>query len=280
MFCPMRRFGPFWSPGVRSFRGIRLKNIWAALIALAFTGPVQAGEITVFAASSLKSALDLVALDWQAETGNIATVSYDGSAKLAKQIEQGAPADMFISAAESWMDVLEDAGLIRAGTRRDILGNRLVLVAGAEGTQAPASANADAVEIGPEFDLAQRLGDGKLAMGMIASVPAGQYGHEALVALGLWDSVASAVVETDNVRAAVKLVALGEAAMGIVYASDAVGEAGIAVVGMFPEASHAPIIYPAALTGGAKPDAAAFMDYLSSPQARARFSAQGFVVPQ
>ena len=253
-----------------------MKNVLAALIAMAFAVPVQAGEITVFAASSLKSALDLVALDWQAETGNVATVSYDGSAKLAKQIEQGAPADMFISAAENWMDVLEDAGLIRAGTRRDILGNRLVLV----GTQAPADTGFAAVEIGPEFDLARRLGDGKLAMGMIASVPAGQYGHEALVALGLWDSVAGAVVETDNVRAAVKLVALGEAALGVVYASDAVGEAGVAVVGTFPEASHAPILYPAALTGGAKPEAAAFLDYLSSPQARARFAAQGFVVPQ
>ncbi len=245
-------------------------RVWlAGLLVLGLATPLRAEEITVFAASSLKTALDLVAADWQAETGNVAVLSYDGSAKLAKQIEQGAPVDVFISAAADWMDVLEAGGLLAGGTRRDVLGNGLVLVA--HGAAEPA-------EVGPELDLAAMLGGGKLAMGMIASVPAGQYGHEALVALGLWDSVAGSVVETENVRAAVKLVGLGEAALGIVFASDAVGEAGISVVGAFPEESHARIVYPAAVTVQGKAAGRAFVDYLSSPAAQARFRAQGFRV--
>lgn len=237
---------------------------------MGLAAPLRAEEITVFAASSLKVALDQVAADWQAETGNVAVVSYDGSAKLAKQIGQGAPADVFIPAAAEWMDVLDEGGLIAEGTRRDVLGNGLVLVA--HGTHPP-------VVIGPELDLGALLGGGKLAMGMIASVPAGQYGHEALVSLGLWDSVAGSVVETENVRAAVKLVALGEAALGIVFASDAVGEAGISVLGAFPDESHAPIVYPAAVTATGKAVAGDFVDYLASPAAQARFRAQGFRVP-
>lgn len=249
-------------------------RVWlAGLLVLGLAAPLRAEEITVFAASSLKTALDLVAADWQAETGNVAVLSYDGSAKLAKQIEQGAPVDVFISAAADWMDVLEAGGLIAEGTRRDVLGNGLVLVGqGVQGGQPPAV-------IGPEMDLAALLGGGKLAMGMIASVPAGQYGHEALVSLGLWDSVAGSVVETENVRAAVKLVALGEAALGIVFASDAVGEAGISVVGAFPDDSHARIVYPAAVTAQGKAAGRAFVEYLASPAAQARFRAQGFRVP-
>lgn len=247
-------------------------KLWlAALVAFGLASPVSADAITVFAASSLKTALDQVASDWAAESGNEASVSYDGSAKLARQIEQGAPADVFVSAAESWMDVLEEGGLIRPASRRDVLGNRLVLVA--HGTALP-------VTVGPELDLAALLRGGKLAMGMIASVPAGQYGHEALVSLGLWDQVADSVVETENVRAAVKLVALGEAPLGIVFASDAVAETGISVLGTFPDNSHAPITYPAAVTVTAREGAQAFLDYLSSPAAQARFAAQGFLVPK
>ncbi len=245
-------------------------KLWlAGLLALTLAAPLRADEVTVFAASSLKTALDQLAADWQAATGNVAVISYDGSAKLAKQIEQGAPADVFISAAENWMDTLDSGGLLRPGTRRDILGNRLVLVA--HGAAAPA-------DIGPGLDLAGMLADGKLAMGMIASVPAGQYGHEALVSLGLWDSVADKVVETENVRAAVKLVALGEAPLGIVFASDAVAETGISVVGTFPDTSHAPIVYPAAATVAARAGSEAFLTYLGSETARARFVAQGFTV--
>lgn len=245
-------------------------KLWvAAIMALGLGGPLRSEEITVFAASSLKTALDQVAADWQVATGHSAAISYDGSAKLAKQIEQGAPADVFVSAAQEWMDVLVASGLIRPETRRNILGNRLVLV-GQTGAQP--------VAIGPSLDLAALLDGGLLAMGMTNSVPAGQYGYEALVSLGLWDSVAGRVVETENVRAAVKLVALGEARAGIVFASDAVAETGIAVLGTFPEASHAPITYPAAVTKGAGAAAQDFVAYLSSPEARARFRAQGFLV--
>lgn len=250
---------------------VRLAALVYFGLAFCIAAPLRAGDITVFAASSLKTALDQVAADWAAKTGNAVSISYDGSAKLARQIEQGAPADVFVSAAENWMDVLEEGELILPETRRDILGNRLVLVA--HGTGFP-------VEMGPDLDLPALLGGGKLAMGMISSVPAGQYGHEALVSLGLWDEVAQSVVETENVRAAVKLVALGEASLGIVFASDVTAERGISVLGTFPDSSHTPITYPAAVTVSAREGAEAFLDYLSSPAAQARFAAQGFLVPK
>lgn len=241
----------------------------AFLAATLLAQPAVAGEVTVFAAASLKNALDTIAADWQAETGNSAVIAYDGSAKLARQIQQGAPADVFISAAEDWMDVLQDEGLIRPETRRDLLGNRLVLIA--HGT-------APAVTIGAGLDLTGMLGGGKLAMGQVDSVPAGQYGKAALESLGLWASVQGDVAQVDNVRAALALVAQGEAPLGIVYASDAVAEDNVTVIGTFPADSHKPIVYPAALLTNAA-DAAdrAFLDHLSSDQAKAAFAAQGFV---
>lgn len=245
-------------------------KILSALVAAAlFALPLRAEEITVFAASSLKTALDQVAADWQSETGNLARLSYDGSAKLAKQIGAGAPADLFISAAPEWMDVVQEAGLIDAATRRDILGNRLVLVSHGTGTP---------VEISPALDLKSMLAGGKLAMGMVTSVPAGQYGKEALESLGLWAKVQADVAEAENARAALKMVALDEAPLGIVFASDAVAEPGVTVLGTFPDDSHAPILYPAAVTAGAGAAARGFLDYLSSDSARARFAAQGFIV--
>ena len=231
----------------------------------------RAEEITVFAASSLKTALDQVAADWQAATGNNAVIAYDSSAKLAKQIAGGGPADIFISASEAWMDAVQKEGLVKDGTRRDILGNTLVLIAHGQ---------ADPAEIGAGFDLAGRLGDGKLAMGMVASVPVGQYGKETLSALGLWDSVAANVVEADTARAALKLVATGEAPYGVVFASDAVAETGVTVIGTFPESSHSAILYPAAMMAGGKPAAEAFLDYLTQEPAQERFKAQGFRVIQ
>lgn len=246
-----------------------------ALVALAVTValPVRAETVTVFAAASLKTALDAVAAEWAAETGNEVAVSYDGSAKLAKQIMQGAPADIFFSAAENWMDEVEGAGLIVAGSRRDLLGNALVLVA--HGQAAP-------VEIGSALDLAEMLGGGKLAMGMVDSVPAGQYGKAALQTLGLWASVKGSVAQSENVRAALALVAAGEAPLGIVYASDAIADDGagdaVSVIGTFPADSHPPIIYPAAVIAPAKPEAVAFLEALTSEQAGAIFAAQGFQV--
>ena len=245
----------------------------SSALSLALPVPIAAatGEITVFAAASLKTALDAIAADWQATSGTTVTISYDSSAKLAKQIQQAAPADIFISASKQWMDTLAEGGLIRPESRRDILGNRLILVA-ADKAAAP-------VEIVAGFDLAGMIGDGKLAMAMVDSVPAGQYGKEALSNLGVWDAVLPKVAQSDNVRAALRLVASGEAAYGIVYASDAVAEARVAVVGTFPDDSHQPIIYPAAVVAASTtPQAQAFLDNLSSDAAAAVFAAQGFIV--
>ena len=240
----------------------------ATLIALTMTRPAAAEEVVVFAAASLKTALDAVAADFQAATGTTVTISYAGSNALAKQILEGAPADVFLSAAVNWMDEVEKDGLVVA--RRDLLGNRLVLIA--SGKEAPP------VTIAPGFDLAGMLGDGKLSMAMVDAVPAGQYGKASLQALGVWQTVEEAVAQSENVRAALALVAAGEAPFGIVYATDAVAEDNVAVVGTFPEDSHAPIIYPAALLRGAS-DAAdrEFYMALSSAAAQARFSDYGFL---
>ena len=240
-------------------------SLIAALIALA--PAAHADEITVFAAASLKTALDQIAQDWQAAHGDTLVISYAGSSQLAKQIQQGAPADLFISASTSWMDAVQDTGNIDPATRRDLLGNTLVLV----GTGKPAEA--------PIADLPALLGEGKLAMALVDSVPAGQYGKEALISLNLWPEVEAQVAQADNVRAALKLVATGEAPYGIVYGSDAVAEPGVSVVATFPEDSHKPITYPAAVTSSADtPQAAAFLDSLSQEPAKAIFEAQGFTV--
>ena len=230
----------------------------------------QAVDLIVFAASSLKTALDPIAADWQAATGNSVTISYDSSAKLAKQIAQGAPADLFISASEAWMDTLATDKLIDDASRRDILGNTLILI----GAGKVATRN-----ITPALNLAGLLNGGKLSMGLIDSVPAGQYGKQALEALGLWASVEQDVAQSDNVRAALQLVTTGEAPYGIVYASDAVAAgADVTVVGTFPAGSHTPITYPAALTTTAKPEAEGMLDALSSDAAQAVFAAQGFTL--
>jgi molybdate transport system substrate-binding protein len=229
--------------------------------------PAMADHITVFAASSLKTTLDQIARDWQKQSGNTVTISYDSSAKLAKQIEQGAPADLFMSASKQWMDYLSEAKLIQVASRKDILGNSLILIA--------ADPAAPQVKIAQGHDLEMLLGDGKLAMGLVESVPVGQYGKEALTNLGLWDRVASQVVQADNARAAVKLVATGEAAFGIVYATDA--EDGVTQIGTFPDDSHNPIVYPAAVTS-TNPAAQEFLNYLGSDAASGVFAKAGFVV--
>ncbi|MCB1519710.1 MAG: molybdate ABC transporter substrate-binding protein [Hyphomicrobiaceae bacterium] len=229
--------------------------------------------VVVFAAASLKNALDEVADTWKSETGKTAAISYAGSAQLAKQIQQGAPADIFVSANIQWMTALADANLIRKDTARDLLRNRIVLIAHGR--------NAKAVEIGEGFDLAGRLADGKLAMAMVDSVPAGIYGKAALTSLGIWGAVAPKVAQTDNVRAALTLVARGEAPYGIVYATDAAATDAVTVVATFPERSHPPIVYPAAITAESdNSDAGNFLAYLSSPAARGSFERQGFAVLQ
>ena len=251
----------------------RFRLITASAAFAACAAAALAENVTVFAAASLKNALDEIAAGWQAETGNMVAISYGGSPALAKQIQQGAPADLFVSAAENWMDVLQGDGLIQPESRVDLLGNTLVLVAHGNDT--------GSVQITAGLDLAGLLGGEKLAMAMVDSVPAGQYGKAALVHLGLWDSVAASVVQTENVRAALGLVVSGEARMGIVYGSDAIADdaAGnaVSVAGAFPADSYGPIRYPAALiAGGGKPEAAAFLAYLSSKAAGEIFVAQGF----
>lgn len=246
---------------------LALATALAALLAV----PAQADEVVVFAAASLKTALDQVADDFEVATGHKVTVSYAGSNALARQIMLGAPADIFFSAATDWMDEVEKAGLVVAGTRADLLGNRLVLVAHGQG--------AAAVQIGPGFDLGVLLGDGWLSMAMVDAVPAGQYGRAALENLGVWAAVATRVAQSENVRAALALVSSGEAPYGIVYATDAAADDNVTVVGTFPEGSHPPIVYPVALLTGAADDAdRAFLQALSSDGAGARFAEQGFVL--
>ncbi len=240
-------------------------------LAASLATPALSEEVVVFAAASLKTALDQVAADFQAATGNTVTISYAGSNALAKQIIEGAPADIFISASKSWMDEVETAGLVAEGTRSDLLGNTLVLVAHGK--------DAAPVEIGAGFDLKALLGDDKLSMAMVDSVPAGQYGKESLESLGLWASVEGSVAQAENVRAALALVSTGEAPYGIVYASDAVADDNVTVVGTFPTDSHKPITYPAALlTGAADAADTAFLEALSADAADARFAGQGFAI--
>ncbi|MDO6584342.1 molybdate ABC transporter substrate-binding protein [Salipiger sp. 1_MG-2023] len=236
----------------------------AALLAVT-AAAAQAETVTVFAAASLKTAMDDISAAYTAATGNTARVSLAGSSALARQIEAGAPADVFISANQQWMDVLQGEGLIDPDTRRDLLGNRLVLI----GQGAP-------VEITPTLDLPGLLGEGKLAMALVDSVPAGIYGKAALTSLGLWEAVAPQVAQVDNVRAALALVAAGEAPLGITYATDAVAEPRVVVLGSFPESSHAPIVYPVAAI--AEGDPLDFLTFLQGAQARAAFEAQGFAV--
>lgn len=242
-----------------------------AVLGLAGTGQARAAEVTVFAAASLRNALDEVAAGWQEATGNTVSISYAGSARLARQIEQGAPADLFISANVAWMDHLDAAGLIDRASRHDLLGNRLVLVA-----HGP---DAAPVELEEGDDLVRWLGEGRLAMALVDAVPAGIYGKAALEALGLWAAVADRTAQTDNVRAALALVALGETPLGIVYATDAVAEPGVTVVATFPATSHPPIVYPVALTTeGRKPKALDLLAWFDSAAARAAFERQGFTV--
>lgn len=235
------------------------------LILATLTTPALAADITVFAAASLKTALDQIAAEWQDETGQSVSLAFGASATMARQIQDGAPADIFISAAPEWMDEL--GPLIQPASRRDLLGNSLILVA--HDPIAPQPINAT-------LDLVSLLDGGRLSMALVTSVPAGQYGMEALVSLGLWDKVQDQVVQSDNVRTALRLVELGEAPLGIVYASDAIAAPDVTVVGTFPETAHSPILYPAALTLDAEPKAAAFLDHLDSPEAEAVFRANGF----
>lgn len=243
----------------------------AAMLLAGVPAAVAQEKVTVFAAASLKNALDAVNGACEADVGEQATVSYAASSALAKQIEEGAPADVFISADLDWMKYLSDKKLTKPETEVKLLGNQIVLVA-------PADAKVEA-KIEKGFDLAGLLGDGKLAMGDVKAVPAGKYGKAALESLGVWSAVEGKVAQAENVRAALKLVSTGEAALGIVYQTDANAEKGVKVVGTFPKDSHPPIIYPVAQTASSKDaDTPAFLKCLQSAKAKGLFEAQGFTV--
>lgn len=254
-----------------------MKLATAAIAALwlgaaALPAPAAAAEkLTIFAAASLKNALDAANVAWTKESGKEVVASYAASGALAKQIENAAPADIFISADREWMDHLAEKKLIKADSRSDLLGNRIVLVAEKD--------KGKPVEIKQGFDLAALLGNGRLAMGEPKSVPAGKYGMAALEKLGVWSSVESKVAGAESVRAALALVSRGEAPYGIVYQTDAAADQGVAIVGTFPADSHPPIIYPVAILAKSKnPDAAAYLDFLKSDKASVFFTAQGFTI--
>lgn len=257
--------------------------ILSALVGIFVTGikvasAAEADRITIYAAASLKNALDDVIAKLQSETGIKATAVYAGSSALARQIEAGAPADIFISADENWMDDLAGKNLIATDTRRDLLANTLVLIAPKE---RPIS-----LTIEDGFPLAAALGSDRLALGNSESVPAGRYAKAALQSLGVWESIKDKRAETENVRAALALVAAAETPLGIVYQTDAIAEPKVIVVGVFPAGSHPPIIYPIARihsatsqteTSASEPDAAQrALTFLTSRASLTIFAQHGF----
>src|SRR5262245_44397257 len=255
---------------------------WLGLAALAMAGATGLGlpgraavgqtkPVLVFAAASLKNALDEIVAQYERETGKKVSVSYGASNALAKQIEAAAPADLFISADLDWMDYLQTRSLVRAETRANLLGNRLVLVA-------PKDSQA-VIKIGPGFPLVELLGGGRLAMADPKAVPAGRYGRAALESLGVWQAVEPRVAAAEDVRAALALVSRGEAPLGIIYQTDAAADPNVKIVGMFPGDTHPPIIYPAALVASSSNvDAPAFLGYMRAPGARPAWEKQGFTM--
>lgn len=265
---------------------LALPAAWPAgwmLAALAASGALAAGaasspvapepaaaeaSLLVYGAASLTDALGDAARVFSTRTGVDVKTSFASSSVLAKQIEAGAPADVFVSADPEWMDYLEQRRLIEPGSRHDLLGNRLVLIAPADSTVA--------LPMRPGADLAAALGAGRLASADPDAVPAGRYARAALTKLGLWDQVAARLVRAENVRVALEYVARGEAPLGIVYRTDALADRRVRIVDTLPADSHPPIIYPAAVTATARPAAARFAAFLRSPPARQIFAHYGF----
>ena len=229
----------------------------------------QEKGLTVFAAASMKNALDDIDAAYTAKSGVKVTASYAASSVLAKQIDQGAPADIFLSADTDWMDYAAKQKAIKPETRTNLLGNSIVLIA-------PKESSIDKVSIAPGFDLAKLAGTGRIATGDVASVPVGKYAKAALEKLGAWEAVAPKFAMAESVRAALTLVARGEAVLGIVYATDAKVEPGVKIVGTFPADSHPPIIYPVAATTSAGAGAAGYLDFLHTSAAKAVFEKYGF----
>jgi molybdate transport system substrate-binding protein len=249
-------------------------NRYFCIIAIAFMSTAfsaNAESVNVFAAASMKTALDDAAKLWKTQSGKDIVTTYGSTGTLAKQIAEAAPADIFISADLAWMDEVASKNLINPESRKNLVGNTLVLV-GAAGTGLK-------IELAKGSNLAASLGSEKLAVGDVQSVPAGKYAKAALENLGLWASIEPNLVMQENVRSALALVARGEAKLGIVYGSDAVAESKVQVITDFPETSHPPILYPAALIAAStNPDAQPFLTFLFSKEAQLIFKANGFTL--
>jgi len=242
------------------------------VLVLVLLAPALAADVTVFAAASLTDALTEIGNSYQQKTGHTAAISFAASSVLARQIESSEGADVFISADPEWMDYLQKRGLIQSGTRRNLLGSHLVLIAPADSKLS--------LRIAPHFDIAGALAGGRLSVADPDSVPAGKYAKASLTTLGVWDSVATHLAPAENVRVALAYVAHGEAPLGIVYTTDAIAEPRVRVIGTFPDNIHSPIVYPVALTREAKPLAREFLGYLEGPEARAIFRKKGFAIPR
>ena len=247
-----------------------MRTLFILVASLLLAIPATAGErVGVFAAASLKNALDQAARTFQADTGHEIVLTYGGTSKLARQIAQGAPADVFLSASVAWMDELAKAGAIDPATRLDWLANRLVVVAHDPREEPLARLQ----------DLPERLGDGRLSTALLRAVPAGIYAREALASAGILETLRPRVAQADNVRVALAFVARGEASHGIVYESDARAEPDLRVVHAVDPTLHQPIVYPAAATAGASEAGRAFLAYLATREGMAPFLAEGFTRP-
>jgi molybdate transport system substrate-binding protein len=258
------------------FRFSKLVSAGLFVLACALHAPVSAAEdrnpqILVFAAASLTNVLDEIGAAYMQQTKQTVKFSYAASSALARQLEAGARADVFFSADLEWMDYVQARGLIDRTTRRDVLGNRLALVA-------PADSKIE-LKVAPGFALAAALGKGRLATGDPQSVPVGKYARSALTSLGVWNDVADRLVRADNVRSALAFIARGETPLGVVYETDAKIEKRVRVVDFFPANSHPPIVYPVAVTATARPAARPFVDFLDSASARQVFKRHGFQGP-
>lgn len=245
-----------------------LSLVLAAFVLTATTS-AQSSGLLLFAASSMQTALDVMKGDLEKAVGLPVRISYAASSALARQLENGAPADVFVSADLEWMDYVETKGLLRPNSRTNIAGNTLVLIAPA--------ARPVTLDIVPGFPLARRLGNERLAVADPVSVPAGKYARAALTSLGVWDAVADRLAPAENVRGALVLVSRGEAPLGIVYRTDALVDPGVMIAGTFPATTHPPIVYPAAVTRGAVAGADQVITYLRGPAAAATFERLGFL---
>jgi len=257
-----------WRAAIRRLRGFVLCG--CLLPCLPALGATEPASLTVFGAASLTNALQEAGDGFTRSNSIPLKFSFAASSALARQIESGAPADVFVSADEEWMEYLQTRHLINAATRHDLLGNRLVLIG-------PANSLLQ-LKIAPGFALAAALGKERLVTGDPDAVPVGRYARAALTNLAVWDSVADRLVRADSVRSALAFVDRGEAALGIVYETDALIDPRVRIIDVFPEDTHAPITYPVALTSGANPHAAEFLEYLRSPAAAIVFKHYGFTV--